>query len=110
LEINTDCWLRTIVKNNKTSISDIWIPNVDLLISQKVKDNILKQKDENSQIVNPLSVFYTILFVRKMILIPTKRLFVDRTSGEPISRSKYTSMMHREMQKWEFLHFLLLIH
>jgi hypothetical protein len=91
--------LRIIVKNNKTSISDVWILNVDLLISQEVKDNIVKQKDEYSQIINPLNVFYTILLMRKMILIPTKRLFVDKISGELISKSRYTSMMHKEMQK-----------
>jgi hypothetical protein len=73
LKINTGCWLRTIVKNNKTSISDIWIPNIDLLISQGVKDNINKQKNEEPQIINPLNVFYTIHLLRTMILLPTKR-------------------------------------
>jgi hypothetical protein len=47
LKINTGCCLRTIVKNDKTNISDIWIPNIDLLIFQEVKDNIGKQKDED---------------------------------------------------------------
>jgi hypothetical protein len=32
LEINKGCWLRTIVKNDKMNISDISIPNIDLLI------------------------------------------------------------------------------
>jgi hypothetical protein len=34
LEVNKSCWLRSVVKNNKTNVSDIWIPNIDLLISQ----------------------------------------------------------------------------
>jgi hypothetical protein len=34
-----------------------------------------------------------------MIILPVKRLFVDRITGKPISRSRYTSMMHKEMQK-----------
>jgi hypothetical protein len=34
-----------------------------------------------------------------MILLPVKRLFVDKIMGNPIFRSKYTSMMHKEMQK-----------
>jgi hypothetical protein len=36
LEFNKVCWLRTIVKNNKTSISDIWIPNIDLMIYPQI--------------------------------------------------------------------------
>jgi hypothetical protein len=39
LEFNKGCWLRTIVKNNKTSISDIWIPNIDLLINKNLNNN-----------------------------------------------------------------------
>jgi hypothetical protein len=26
------CWLKTITKNNKESYSDIWIPNIDILM------------------------------------------------------------------------------
>jgi hypothetical protein len=37
--------------------------------------------------------------MRKMLVLPVPRLFVDKISGNPISRSKYTSMMHKEMQK-----------
>jgi hypothetical protein len=76
LEFNKGCWLRTIVKNDKT------------------------QFDENPQLVNPLNVFYAILLLRSMVIIPNiKRLFVDRLTGNPIPRSRYTSMMHKEMQK-----------
>jgi hypothetical protein len=48
LEINKSCWLRTIFKNDKTNISDICIPNIDLLISQEIKNNNVKQKDRFS--------------------------------------------------------------
>jgi hypothetical protein len=35
-----------------------------------------------------------------MIILPiTKKLFVDKVTGKPISKSKYTSMMHKKMQK-----------
>jgi hypothetical protein len=35
-----------------------------------------------------------------MVIIPNiKRLFVGRLTGNPIPRSRYTSMMHKEMQK-----------
>jgi hypothetical protein len=35
-----------------------------------------------------------------MLVFPNnKRLFVNRTKGKPISRSSYTSMMHKEIQK-----------
>jgi hypothetical protein len=37
--------------------------------------------------------------MKKMIVIPTPKLFVERISSNPISRSRYTSMMHKEMQK-----------
>jgi hypothetical protein len=56
---------------------------IDLLISQKndIKINKDKQEEVDIQIrVNPLNVFYTIHLMK-------------------ISRFKYTSMMHREMQK-----------
>jgi hypothetical protein len=46
LEINKNCWLRTIVKNDKTNISDIWIPNIDLLISHKNNIKIINNKQE----------------------------------------------------------------
>jgi hypothetical protein len=39
LDFNKGCWLRTIVKNDKTSISDIWIPNIDLLIGKSSTNN-----------------------------------------------------------------------
>jgi hypothetical protein len=44
LEINKGCWLRIIVKNEKMNISDIWIPNIDLLISQ---ENYIKINKDN---------------------------------------------------------------
>jgi hypothetical protein len=88
LQINKGCWLRTIVKNDKTNISDIWIPNIDLLISQEVKNNNDKQKDQDIQIINFLNVFYSIHLLKTMIILPVKRLFVDRITGEPISRSR----------------------
>jgi hypothetical protein len=34
-----------------------------------------------------------------MTLLSAKRLFVERISGNPISRSRYTSMVHKEIQK-----------
>jgi hypothetical protein len=67
LEINKGCWLRTVAKNDKTNISDIWIPNIDLLISQEndIKNNNNKQKEIDIQIrTNPLNVFYTIHLMR----------------------------------------------
>jgi hypothetical protein len=100
VDFNKGCWLRTIVKNNKTSMSDIWIPNIDLMVSQKNKNTDIKQKDTDTQASNPLNVFYAILSLRKMIIVPDiKRLFVNRITGNPISLSAYTSMMHTEMQK-----------
>jgi hypothetical protein len=108
LEINKGCWLRTIVKNDKTDISDIWIPNIDLLLSHKdeIKINNAKQKEiDNQTKTNPLNVFFTIHLMRTMLILPTNRLFVDRVTGNPISRSKYTTMMHKEMQKMGILTF-----
>jgi hypothetical protein len=90
LEINKGCWLRTIVKNDKTNISDIWIPNIHLLIYQEsdIKNNNSKQKEIDIQtMANLLNVFYTIHIMRKMLILPVSRLFVDRVSGNPISRS-----------------------
>jgi hypothetical protein len=104
LEINEGCWLRTIVKNDKTNISDIWIPNIDLLISYKdeIKINNTKQKEIGNQAkTNPLNVFYTIHLLKTMTLLPVKRLFVNRMIGNPISKSKYTMMMHKEIQKYK---------
>jgi hypothetical protein len=37
--------------------------------------------------------------VRTILILPTKRLFIDRVTGNTISRSKYTTIMHKEMQK-----------
>jgi hypothetical protein len=101
LDFNKGCWLRMIVKNDKTSISDIWIPNIDLLISKNsTNNNDNEQLNENPQLINPLNVFYAILLLKSMVIIPNiKRLFVDRLTGNPIPRSRYTSMMHKEMQK-----------
>jgi hypothetical protein len=100
LEFNKGCWLRTVVKNNKTGISDIWIPNIDLMISQEVKDNDVDQKDTDNQITNPLNMFYAIHILKTMMILPnTKRLFFNRITGIPIPLSTYTSLMHKEMQK-----------
>jgi hypothetical protein len=70
LEFNKGLWLRTIVKNNKTSMSDIWIPNIDLMISQKVEDNNTEQTDIDTQTSNPLNVFYAIHLLKTMIILP----------------------------------------
>jgi hypothetical protein len=100
IEFNKRLWLRTVVKNNKTSMSDIWVPNIDLMISQKVEDNNTEQTDIDTQTSNPLNVFYTIHLLKTMIVLPnTKRLFVNRITGNQIPLSTYTSMMHKEMQK-----------
>jgi hypothetical protein len=100
VDFNKGCWLRTIVKNNKTSMSDIWISNIDLMISQEVKNSSMDQKDIDIQTPNPLNVFYTIHLLRTMLVLPnTKRLFVNRITGNPIPLSTYTSKMHTEMQK-----------
>jgi hypothetical protein len=101
LEFNKGCWLRTIVKNEKTIISDVWIPNIDLLINKNpTNNNDNEQPDENTQLTNPLNVFYTILLLKSMIIMPNvKRLFVDKLTADPIPRSRYTSMMHKEMIK-----------
>jgi hypothetical protein len=70
LEFNKGCWLRTIVKNDKTSVSDVWIPNIDLLINKNsTNNNDNEQSDENPQLVNPLNVFYAILLLQSMIII-----------------------------------------
>jgi hypothetical protein len=37
ININKGCWLRTITKNNKESYSDIWIPNLNLLMKEKIQ-------------------------------------------------------------------------
>jgi hypothetical protein len=50
LEVNKDYWLRTIVKNDKTNISDIWIPNIDLLISQENDNKVNKNKQKKIDI------------------------------------------------------------
>jgi hypothetical protein len=87
VEFNKGCWLRTIVKNDKTSISYVWIPNIDLLINKDSvnNNNNNEQLDENPQLVNLLNVFYAILLLKSMIIIPNiKRLFVDRLTGIPI--------------------------
>jgi hypothetical protein len=34
IHFNKGCWLRTITKNNKESYSDIWIPNLNLLMKK----------------------------------------------------------------------------
>jgi hypothetical protein len=49
VDFNKGCWLRTIVKNNKTSMSDIWIPNIDLMVSQKIKNTDREQKGTDTQ-------------------------------------------------------------
>jgi hypothetical protein len=60
----------------------------------------INQKDMNTQASNPLNIFYAILLLRKMIIVPDiKRLFVNRITGNLISLSSYTSIMHTEMQK-----------
>jgi hypothetical protein len=97
LKFNEGCWLRTTVKNNKTNISNIWILNINLLISQEVKNIINQQKVKDSPVINPLNLFYSIPLLKTMILLPTKRLFVDRIMGNPIPKSRYTSIMHKEM-------------
>jgi hypothetical protein len=82
LDFNKGLWLRTIVKNNKTSMSDIWIPNINLMISQEIKNNNTNQKDIDIQTMNPLNVFYTIHQLRKMLVLPNiTRPFVDRVTG-----------------------------
>jgi hypothetical protein len=49
---------------------------------------------------NPLNVFYTIHLLKTMIVFKnTKRLFVNRITGNQIPLSSYTSIMHKEMQK-----------
>jgi ABC-type glucose/galactose transport system permease subunit len=74
--------------------------SIDLIISQKVKDSNTVQKDVNTQTTNPLNVFYAIHLLRTMIILPNiNRLFVDRITGNPISRWTYTAMMHKKMQK-----------
>jgi site-specific recombinase XerD len=40
-----------------------------------------------------------LLIMRTMLILPTNKLFINRVTGNPISRSKYTTMMHKEMQK-----------
>jgi hypothetical protein len=39
-------------------MSDIWIPNIDLMVSQEVKNNNTDQKNLNIQSTNPLNVFF----------------------------------------------------
>jgi hypothetical protein len=100
IEFNKGLWLRKIVKNNKTSMSDIWIPNIDLMISQKTEDNNTEQTDIDTQTSNPLNVLYAIHLLKTMIVLPNiKRLFVNRITGNQIPLFTYTSMMHKEMQK-----------
>jgi hypothetical protein len=48
--------------------------------------------------------------MKTMILLPVTRLFIDRITGNPISKSKYATMMHKKMQKWEYQPSLQLIH
>jgi hypothetical protein len=78
LDFNKGCWLRTIVKNNKTSMSDVWIPNIDLIISQEIKDNNTKQKDIDIQTTNPLNIFYTIHSLRAMLIELQEIQFLDQ--------------------------------
>jgi hypothetical protein len=74
---------------------------IDLLINtNSINNNNNEQPDKNPQLVNPLNVFYSILLLRSIVIVPNiKRLFVDRLMGNPIPRSRYTSMMYKEMQK-----------
>jgi hypothetical protein len=75
--------------------------NLNLLISQKnsIKTNKNKHYEKYVQKrVNPLNVFYIIHLMKKILILPVQRLFVDRVLGKPISRFKYISMMHKEMQ------------
>jgi hypothetical protein len=55
-----------------------------------IKNNNDKQKDEDSQTVSPLNVFYTIHLMRTILILPTKKLFINKITENPISRSKYT--------------------
>jgi hypothetical protein len=73
-----------------------------LLILQEGDIKVNKDKEQKEDIqrkVNPLNIFYTIHLMRKMLILPVQKLFVDKVSGKPIFRFKYTSMMCKEMQK-----------
>jgi hypothetical protein len=70
------------------------------MISQKIKDNNTEQTDVDTQTSNPLNIFYVIHLLKTVIVLSnTKKLFVNRITGNQIPLSTYTSMMHKEMQK-----------
>jgi hypothetical protein len=71
LKINNNkvCWSRTLTKNNKKSDSDIWIPNIDILMkkikninsiinkSEEVMESFVKDSLTMKKEVNILNIF-----------------------------------------------------
>jgi hypothetical protein len=111
IHFNKGCWLRTITKNNKESYSDIWIPNLNLLMKERkkldieiseseeimesfIKDNIIMNKEFNS-----LNIFESIQELLKMLPHKYNKLFIEIDTKKLMSLSKYKRLIREEMQK-----------